>query len=450
MNRLLPFLLLAPLSAAAQRLEDLPAAAGALFDGSRRQAAPPAVSPAARAADAPLSLSDLARALGRDPAAVDELLDLLVAKTGSLGSALDTPALRARIKEALSRADPSVLDRFPTLTPAQAGAAASLYASRQGMTPEPARPEELALTLPGAPLDPPKDLYLKPIGRGLLYGDETLFGAGAPWGDSRAVAEALNHLSANDPSAPAGFILDAGARRAGVGAWLDSLLSAGHVIEIDDVRLYANFGDLRLEAGGARRDVATPTLIDTGIVLPSGRRLVSPVAHSELDIRVRGPRVNASLAFYYGIDGRAAFRAKDTTNQGWVGGRVARSWSGKDAAALLERAAWVSRELAAKAKAFGLAMGGYGPLGDCNDAHAFITGSVPFGMLREPRYYAGDSELDRLSRSLPHDLIDAPDPRRVWDSRPFERAEDVPMAAAREALLELGTTLKQAPGPQFP
>lgn len=429
--------------ASAQSLEALRAASGALFDGGRNGAILGASSPAAKAADAPLSLSDLARLMNQDPKATDDLLDLLVAKTGSLGAALDTPARRAEIKEALRRADPAVLDRFPTLTSAEAAAAASLYASRQDPTAEPPRPEEVSVRLNGAPADPPKDLYLKPLGHGLLYGDETLFGAGAPWADSKAVAETLNYLSANEPAAPSGFVLDAGARYASVDRWLGALLAAGHTVTVDDVRLYANFGDLRLETGGgARRDIATPTLIDTGIVLPSGRRLVSPVAHSELDINIRGPRVNAVLAFYYGIDGRAAFRANDTTNQGWVGGRVVRTWTGADSAQLLARAAWVSRELAAKAKAFGLAMGGYGPLGDCNDADAFVTGAVPFGMLRDPKYYAGASELDRLSRSLPLDLIRAPDPRRIWDSRPFDRAEDIPMAAPREALLELKSTLK--------
>lgn len=441
MLKLLAPLLLLPSLASAQSPEALRASAGAFFDGSRAGAALTAPSPASAAADAPLSLSELARLMQQDPTALDELLDLLVSKSGSLGAALDTPARRAQIKEALRKADPAVLDRFPTLTSAEAGAAASLYASRQGPTVVAPRPPELALTLNGAPADPPKDLYLKPIGHGLLYGDETLFGAGAPWSDSKAVAEALNYLGDNDPAAPAGFIVDGG-RFATVDGWLGSLLASGHTVEVDDVRLYANFGDLRLDAGGVRRDIATPTLIDTGIVLPSGRRLVSPVTHSELDIKIHGPRVNAVLAFYFGIDGRAAFRAQDTTNQSWVGGRIVRSWSGADSAKLLARASWVSRELAAKAKAFGLAMGGYGPLGDCNDADAFITGETPFGMLREPRFYSGNSELDRLSRSLPYDLSSTPDPKRVWDSRPFERAEDIPMTAPREALLELKTTLK--------
>lgn len=442
MLKLLAPLLLLPGLASAQSIEALRSSAGAVFDGGRAGAALAEPAPSAAPADAPLSLSDLARLMRQDPTALDELLDLLVSKSGSLGAALDTPARRAQIKEALRRADPAVLDRFPTLTSAEAAAAASLYASRQGPTVVPPRAPELALALPGSPADPPADVYLKPIGHGLLYGDETLFGAGAPWSDSKAVAEALNYLGDNDPAAPSGFIVDAGGRYATVDGWLGSLLASGHSVDVDDVRLYANFGDLRLQTPAGRRDVATPTLIDTGIVLPSGRRLVSPVTHSELDIKIRGPRVNAVLAFYFGIDGRAAFRAQDTTNQGWVGGRAVRSWSGADAAKLLDRAGWVSRELAAKAKAFGLAMGGYGPLGDCNDADAFITGETPFGMLREPRFYSGNSELDRLSRSLPYDLTATPDPKRVWESRPFERAEDVPMAAAREALLELKTTLK--------
>jgi hypothetical protein len=437
--RLLPLLVLAPSLASAQSAEALRAASAALFDGMRTGAVLEAPAPAS-AATGPLSLSDLARLLSQDPTAADELLDLLVAKAGALGAVLDTPQRRAELKEALRRADPAVLDRFPTMTAAQAGAAASLYASRQGVTPDPKRPAELALALPGAPADPPKDAFLKPLGHGLLYGDETLTGAPAAWADSKSVADALNFLAANDPAAPAGFLAD-GRRFATVEGWLGSLLASGHAVSVGDVRLYANFGDLRLETPAGRREVATPTLLDTGVDLPSGRRLVVPVTHSELDVRISGPRVNASLAFYFGIDGRAAFRAQDTTNQSWVGGRVVRTWGGADAAKLLERAGWVSRELAAKAKAFGLAMGGYGPLGDCNDANAFVTGDAAYGMLREARYYSGSSALDRLSASLPYDLAGPPSARRVWDSRPFERAEDVPLPAARAALVELGSTL---------
>lgn len=440
MNRLLP-LLLAPSLASAQSIESLRSAAGAPFDGGRNIAVLGAVTPVVKAADAPLSLSDLARLLSQEPKALDDLLDLLVSKTGALGAALDTPERRAEIRESLRRADPAVLDRFPTLTASGAAAAAALYASRQGPTVIEPRPAELELTLSGRPPDPPKDLYLKPIGHGLLYGDETLFGAGAAWGDSKSVAAAMNQLGDNDPASPSGFVADAGGRFASVEGWLGSLLASGHTIMVEDVRLYANFGDLRLDTGGVRRDVATPTLIDTGLILPSGRRLVTPIPHSELDVKISGPRVNAVLAFYFGIDGRAAFRAQDTTNQGWVGGRVVRTWTGKEGVQLLERAAWVARELAAKAKAFGLAMGGYGPLGDCNDADAFITGAVPFGMLRAPKYYSSSSEFDRLSRSLPMDLLHAPDPRRIWDSRPFDRAEDIPMPATRESFLELKKTL---------
>jgi hypothetical protein len=210
---------------------------------------------------------------------------------------------------------------------------------------------------------------------------------------------------------------------------------------VRDRRLYANFGDLRFEAGGVRRDVATPTLSDTGLVLPSGRRLAVPMTHSELDISVRGPRVNAELSWFFGVDGRAAFRAYDTADQAWVGGRTVRTWTGLSAARILDKAALVARQLEAMALAARLPMGGYGPLGSCNDAHAFVTGVAPYGMIRDPRRYRSGGPLDSLSSGLPYDIAQPADPRRIWESRAFDDVRDIPLPELRAAMLELKSSL---------
>lgn len=435
MRHAFALLLVVPALAGAQSLEALHSQAGRAFDGLQPPAAAKAAA-APRAQPAPLSLSDLARAIQNDPTAIDDLLNILVAKAGPLGRELDTPARRAQIKEALRTAEPSILDRFPTLTTNELAAAGEAYAAKLGPVKDPARGPELVLVLPGSPVDPPKDAFLKPLGHGLLYGDQTLFNSGAPWADSKAVADALNYLSAN-----AGELADGSSRYGSLSAWLGALLAEGHTLEVKDARYYANFGDLRLDTPAGRRDVATPTLLDTGITLPSGRKLIVPVAHSEFDIAIDGPRVHARMSWFFGIDGRASFRADDTDNQGWVGGRAVRTWNGAEAASVLDRAAWVSRELAAKVRASGLPAGGYGSLGDCNDAQAMVTGVAPLGMLRDPGLYNGGGALDAASRALPYDRTQPIDPRRVWDSRPFENVDEIPMPEVRAAMAELKATL---------
>jgi hypothetical protein len=187
--------------------------------------------------------------------------------------------------------------------------------------------------------------------------------------------------------------------------------------------------------------VATPTLVDTGVTLAGGRKLVVPVTHSELDVSIRGPRVNAELSWFFGVDGLAAFRAYATRDQSWVGGRTVRTWAGIDGARILERAAFIGRELEAKSRALNLPMGGYGPLGSCNDAHAFVTGVAPFGMVRDPRRYAGSGPLDRLSAALPSDVAGNVDPVRVWESRAFEDVADIPLPELRATMLALKAQL---------
>ena len=47
--------------------------------------------------------------------------------------------------------------------------------------------------------------------------------------------------------------------------------------------------------------------------------------------RVRGPKVNVDVAFYYGIDGHAEWRTMDELNQPWVLGRHAHEYRGDEA-----------------------------------------------------------------------------------------------------------------------
>jgi hypothetical protein len=441
---LIALLLALPRPVSAQTAEQAWSAGVVAFDGAKFQftAPRPAPVPTGAVAAAPrLTLSQLARELQNEPGAIEDLVDRLAQAAGQLGRAADTPAARAKLADALRRADPAVLDRFPVLTASQAAEGAALYASRQGVLPEPVYPAETVFAPTHAPALPPKDNDVTPLGHGLLRGDDSLAVPGANWADARSVSDALNLLAMNDGASAARSLVDGGTRYADVGGWLGALLAQGHSIAVRDRRYYANFGHLRFEKDGVRSDVTTPTRLDTGLTLKTGRRVIVPVAHSEIDVAIRGPRVNAEISFYFGVDGGVGFRPFDTRDMDWVGGRVVRAWSGADAAKLLDRAGWIRRELMAKAKQFGLPMGGYGPLGDCNDADAMLTGDAPYGMLRDPKYYSGSSDIDALSRALPYDLTAPPTLRRVFNSRPFSDLDRIQMPDVRATMKELAREL---------
>ena len=357
----------------------------ARFDGLKAE--PPAV--AAQAASAPLRLSDLARLV--DP----QLLQTVLQEAEKLAGRPVTVA---------------ELDRLPVLSPAQLAAVSARFAKAE--PPEPVVPRE-TLRLTGLPKDPPAGAFLKDLGGGLTYGDESLTGLRSAYGDNLALARALNRLAD-------GLAVEYDGRDfTSIVAFLEHLRQNGTRLSARSARYYANFGDLRYKG----RDVATPLFVDTGL------GVAVPVTHSHLEFELRG-KVNADLTFFFGVDGAAKFRARATVDQAWVGGRVTGLWDGKAVSGLAHRAGVVRRELIAKG-------GQYGPLGVCNDAQAFITGETPYPMIRDRAPYSGSGPLDRLSQQLPYDAFTLPTRRRVWDSRAFDDPRSSPLPEVRDALLEL-------------
>jgi len=380
----------------------------------------------------PLKLSELADILRQDPKAIDTLIDALTNRLGERSQAWLTPERRQAFVDALRRADAKVLDGFPRLTAAQLLSAAKIYTKRKGTLPASTPPALFDLALPGAPTDAAPGAFLEDLGNGLHYGDVSSSGKGAIFGDSVIVAKALNLLADNDPVSPATRVRFLGVEHTSLRSLLAVLTSSDTRFIVRDMRYYANFGDLYYGLPGQLRDVETPVYVDTGLSLSNGSPLVVPVAHSHLEIEFRG-KVKANLMFFFGIDGEAAFRANGTDDQHWVGGRTVGVNRGVEAEELLARAGDIRRHLTAKALFYQLPMGGYGPLGDCNDIHAFITGVSPYPMLREPRYFSGAGPLDQMSGSYPYDTVKAPDPRRLLESRPFDNIDDVPFPTVRDA-----------------
>lgn len=308
------------------------------------------------------------------------------------------------------------------------------------------------LGLPTRAPIPPLRGGLKKIGAGLALGEELDPALARYAPDSLRLAELLNRLALNPPDAPAPpFQVEIDGRRAASPHRLvELLLGGGHDLEVRDGRYFANFGDLIYQ----RRDVITPFWLDTRIPLPgTGRLLRVPVTHSEHEFALRGPRVNAELAFFFGADGRVAFRPNVARNQAWICGRIAHRYRGAEALEAVRLAGAIIRTYGAlQQKAPNLPLGGYLTLGVCNDVNAalelHLTGRTTiFPLTRNPDFfYEGDGEVERLMRRLPvdgradavADPTDAADAAldlgRLLDALPVDALAQLPWPELRQDL----------------
>jgi hypothetical protein len=171
-----------------------------------------------------------------------------------------------------------------------------------------------------------------------------------------------------------------------------------------------------------------PFWVDSQIRVPGTRLpLLVPVSHAEFEWEVRGPKVNANVSWYFGIDGKAEFRTMDTQDQGWVLGRRAHEYRDADAVE-------VTRLVGEMAIAYThqhlerpeLPFGGYYPLGVCQDGVAAIerkmTGNDTLfpntadgALFDDPR----DAEINELIKAIPKDREGgAPNPARIFGSLP--------------------------------
>ncbi len=215
---------------------------------------------------------------------------------------------------------------------------------------------------------------------------------------SRQLAAVLNRLAMNGPEKPqAAAVLD-GKNFTDGGSLLGELAASGHQVSITDDVYFANFGHLH---DGAR-EVMMPFWIDTQIAVPASRRaLLLPVSHSEQELHVRGPKWNADVSFYYGIDGKAEFRTMDSLNQSWVMHRVLHSYT--DAG----QQRHILQLLSAAARVYygvrmahpELPFGGYYRLGVCQDVSAVVETvlqerTVLFPITHDRAYFRQSNRAD--------------------------------------------------------
>lgn len=388
-------------------------------------------------------LSSMMRELSARPGFTDALLAELD-KTSKTGAALLTPALLHRMRELILGKDWQGLDRFPgwtmrEITPTVrvvghvAGkyvAPASqidqfldlgLYSTSQPVTIDLDHPS----TLPGFS----SDGLVFPLGAGVVRGDGPDPALAPLHAESKRLSEVLNRLTLNqaalDNTAPATARI--GNRTVSTPQDLiAALIASGHTVELYDARYFANFG--HLHANG--QDVMMPFWVNTRLAVPhTNRPFLLPVTHTEYEWAIRGPRINANISWYFGIDGKAEFRTMDTLDQAWVMGRHAHTYTGPQALEVtrltgLMIVAYIHQHLARPTLPFG----GYYALGVCQDSVAAIekklTGNATLfpntadpALFNDPR----DGEINALMKAIPKDRAGlAPDASRVLGSLPTD------------------------------
>lgn len=380
----------------------------------------------------------------------EEFMHALVERIGTdprAGGILGPEHVR-RFREIILGKHFEALDSFPTMTVREMGQAVHLAA--KAMPPE--QPETAAATLPapaaarealgipsGGP-PPADDAYLKHLGFNLAVGDRVDATLASRFGDASRLAEVMNRLARNVPGEAPAYTVTLATGEAGAAERLLALLTAnGHTVEIRDARYFANFGDLIYEG----RDVLTPFWLDTEIIVPDeNRTLRVPASHSQHELIVRGPTVNADLAFFFGIDGLAELRPIVTKDQAWTYGHVARTYTGPNALEVMRFIAAIIRTYdRIKQRHPDMPFGGYYALGVCNDVNAMIEMHMQgettlFPLTHDPALFAGHGEVDHIVHRLPVDGRDAsgPDVRRVLGSLPVDDPAALAMPQLRRDL----------------
>src|SRR3984885_553058 len=402
-------------------------------------------------------LSQVMRELSATPGFTDALLAQLD-KGGKKGPALMTPKLVKKLRELILGSDWQGLDRFPGWTMQQVTPAVSVI--NKAVTKHPDTPPG---TPSGAPtekwpsgadkgvvteyldlgsyspakaetvsLDEPSTLpglsnaeLVSAMGAGVVRGDVANPTLAPMHPDSQRLADVLNRLGLNALDSAATVTAEVDGKTATTPqALMQALTATGYSVVIYDSRYFANFGHFHYKG----QDVMMPFYVDSQIEIPGAKRpLLVPVSHAEYEWEIRGPKVNADVSWYFGIDGKAEFRTMDTLDQAWVLGRHAHEYRDADA---VEVTRLVGKMLIAYVhqhiKRPDLPFGGYYPLGVCQDGVAAIekkmTGNdtlfpntADAALFDDPR----DAETNAMMLAIPKDRSGAPpSPARIFGSLP--------------------------------
>jgi hypothetical protein len=328
------------------------------------------------------------------------------------------------------------VDHFPAMTVAALNRSVDAASGMAGKATKPLAPADLLdtaeyplreaetidldhpATMPTYADDP--ETAQKQIGFNLTMGDGPDPKLAPMHAASRQLAAVLNRLAMNQATAPDAVAVLDGQRFTDDESLMQELIRSHHKIEITDDVYFANFG--HLHEGG--REVMMPFWIDTQIAVPaSTRSLLLPVSHSEQEFHIRGPKWNADVSFYYGIDGKAEFRTMDSLNQSWVMHRTLFGYGEP------QDIAHVVRLLSSAVRVYygvrlahpELPFGGYYRLGVCQDAGAALE------LILQGRTYLFPITHDRalFSRNASSDARDQ-EFLTAFDTIPSDRGSGMP------------------------
>jgi hypothetical protein len=383
---------------------------------------------------------------------------------GKRGPALLTPRLIDELRKRIVGKDWSGLDRFPGWTMRELDPAVTVAEKVAGKD---TKLEAASEVHPGAPIDGKTARAFLDLGPYALEQSQTIsldtpstfapfdaaaaqtqLSAGLVRGDgpnelapehaaSEQLADILNRLAANELDGVAKF--SASIEQQPITApyqLIAALAATGHTVTVTDSRYFANFTHLHYNG----QDVMAPFWVDTKIVIPNsgGRHLVVPVSHAELEWHIRGPKVNADVSWYFGVDGKADWRTMDTLDQAWVLHRDAHTYTRGQAVEVTRLATrFTVAYMHAHTAHPQLPFGGYYELGVCQDAVAaverkMIGATTLFPNTADATYFNDprDLEVNAMMRTLPHDRDSAtPDPARIFGSLPAEPGADGSFAA---------------------
>src|SRR5271156_4156808 len=347
-------------------------------------------------------LSQMMRELSATPGFTDALLAQLD-KGGKKGPALMTPKLVKRLRELILGNDWQGLDRFPGWTMQEVNPAVGVInkvvtkhpetpvgtpsgapteappSADKGVVEEyldlgsysPEKAETVSLDMPSTLPGLSNDVLVSAMGAGVVRGDVANPKLAPMHPDSQRLADVLNRLGLNVLEGAATVTAEVDGKTATTPQELiQALMATGHSVVIYDSRYFANFGHFHFKG----QDVMMPFYVNSQIEIPGAKRpLLVPVSHAEYEWEIRGPKVNADVSWYFGIDGKAEFRTMDTLDQPWVLGRHAHEYRNADAVEVTRLVgkmtiAYVRQHL----KRPDLPFGGYYPLGVCQDGVAAI------------------------------------------------------------------------------
>ena len=420
-------------------------------------------------------LSQMMRQLSAQPGFTNALLDQ-IDKGGKKGPALLTPRLITELRKRILGSDWQGLDRFPGWTMSEINPTVRVVGHLAGKD---QKLEDASAVHPGSPLSAAQTMQYLDLGPYALNQAETVsldhpsrlppfttdglvtpLGDGVTRGDgpnnlapehaeSQRLADVLNRLAANKLDGAQPFAVTTEGRSSTTPEQLiASLAAGGATVTVDDARYFANFAHLHFNG----EDVMAPFWVDSKIIVPhsGGRHLLVPVSHAEYEWHVHGPKINADISYYFGIDGKAEWRVMDTLDQAWVLERNAHEYTGAQATEVTRLAGLMTiAYMHLHAAHSALPFGGYYALGVCQDGVSAIehklTGNVTLfpntadiAFFSDPR----DAEINSLMAAIPKDRDGAsPGPARIFGSLPVAPGPDPATAFNAVTIPGLATDL---------